>query len=179
MSRELSRVRRFAIAAVTLALACLLFRTQIAGALVIRGDDYMYRGDRVAALEHYRRALAFSPSLEVAADRFVFISLQRQTPAALRTAVSVADGFLAAHPGDASLLRDRALCYLHLHRYSSAQRDFEEAARATHAASDYVFAGWAARHAGRERFARVLWRRALDMQPRFRPALIALSERPE
>lgn len=176
MTGEFSRVRRFAVAVLALSCASVLFRTQVADALVIRGDEYMYRGDRRAALDRYKRALTIAPGLQVAADRYVFVSLERQTPASLREAVAIADRYLGQHPSDAAVLSDRALCHLHLQEYALAQRDFEQAARSSHAVNDYVFAGWAAARAGHRRQAAGLWREALRVHPGYRPALAALSE---
>lgn len=175
MMQEFSRGRRFAVAALALVCSALLFRAQIAEALVIRGDDYMYRGDPVHALERYGRALTIAPSSGVAADRYAFVSLQRRTHASIAAAIAVANRYLGDHPNDAALLTDRALCYLQLHRYMEAERDFERAARSSRAPSDYVFAGWAAQHAGHTRTAVALWREALRIRPGYRPADVALS----
>jgi tetratricopeptide (TPR) repeat protein len=176
MSNPFSRSRRFAIAFVALALCAILFHNQIAEALVLRGDDYLYRGDTVSALERYNRALHIAPSSQVAADRFVFVSLQRNTRTSLRTAVQVATHYLSARPHDSVLLTDRALCYLHEKRYARAELDFERAARASETPDAYVFAGWAAEHMGRKNAARVLWEKALSVRRNYRPALIALAE---
>lgn len=176
MSGEFSRARRFAVAFLALLCAAAIFKGQIASALVIRGDDYLYRGDRAHALERYRRAMSLAPAFSVAADRFVFVMMQQHTRDSLNQAIAVATGYLHAHPHDSDLLTDRALCYLHLRRYAFAQRDFERAAHEAHAPSDYVFAGWAAQRAGHARIARALWRRALLVRPGYRPAIIALSE---
>ncbi|HKU66889.1 MAG TPA: hypothetical protein VJP85_03840 [Candidatus Baltobacteraceae bacterium] len=177
MSAEFSRLRRFAAALLALAIAGVTFRPQLAQALVVRGDDYLYRGDTNAALERYRRALALSPSLEAAADRYVFVSMQQHTARALHDGIAEASRYLLHRPGDATLLSDRALCYLREKRYERAQRDFERSA-GTLGAQAYVFAGWAAHHAGRFAAAQRLWRRALSAQPHYRPAVIALVEHP-
>lgn len=176
MSEPFSRGRRFAIAFVALALCAMLFRNQIAQALVLRGDDYLYRGDTVSALERYRRALHIAPASQVAADRFVFVSLQHNTHASIRAAVQVATRYLSVRPHDPVLFTDRALCYLHEKRYAQAERDFERAARASENPDAYVFAGWAAEHMGREKAARVLWKKALSVRRNYRPALVALAE---
>lgn len=176
MTHEFSRIRRFAVAAVALLFASILFRTQVADALVIRGDEYLYRGSRTQALVHYNRALAIAPGSEVAADRYVFLSLQRQTSASLALAVKVATRYLRDHPDDAPLLNDRALCYLHMRKYVPAERDFARAARASRRPDEYVFAGWAAQHADRGRDAAALWREALHIRPGYRPAVLALLE---
>lgn len=176
MTPEFSRGRRFAVAAVALICAVAVFRSQVADALVIRGDDYLYRGDRTQALVRYNRALAVAPDSEVAADRYVFLSLQRQTRASLGAALGVANRYLYRNPHDAPLLNDRALCYLHMREYGPAERDFERAARAAGSPEEYVFAGWAAEHAGRKRDAVALWHEALRIRPRYRSAVLALRE---
>lgn len=176
MSGEFSRVRRFAVSLIALACAAVLFRSEVAQALVIRGDDYLYRGDRTQALERYRRALAIAPLFSVAVDRYVFVSMQRQSQRSLQAALVVASRYLRVHRDDPVILTDRALCYLHMHRYAAAQDDFQRAAHSSHAVSDYVFAGWAARDAGRKRQALRLWHKALHVQPGYAPARIALRE---
>lgn len=176
MTEELSRFRRFAVAALALLCAGVLFRAQVAEALVIRGDDYLFRGDRVQALVRYNRALAIAPNFEVAADRFVFLSLQRQTAASLAAGLAVADRYLYGNPADTALLNDRALCYLHLHEYELAEHDFARAARASGLPGEYVFAGRAAEHAGQASEAAALWRQALRIRPHYAPAAIALRE---
>lgn len=179
MTQQVPRARRFLVAFLAIACAGVLFRAQVADALVIRGDDYLYRGDPVDALERYRRALSLMPSLQVAADRYVFVSMEEHTAPALRRATDLAGSYLRSHPSDAVLLADRALCYLHLHRYVLAQRDFEKAAQVSRAPGNYVFAGWAALRAGRTPQAKALWRRALRLHAGYRPALIALMEHHE
>lgn len=179
MSAPFSRSRRFAIAFVALALSAILFRNQVAQALVVRGDDYLYRGDSAAALERYSRALHLAPLSQAAADRFIFVSLQRNTHLSLRAAVNVATRYLSARPNDPVVLADRALCHLHEKRYANAESDFERAARASHTPDAYVFAGWAAEHMGRNYAARVLWKKALSIRRDYRPARIALAEHPQ
>jgi tetratricopeptide (TPR) repeat protein len=176
MTQQFSRARRFVLSAIALLCAAVLFRSEIAEALIIRGDDYLYRGDRASALQHYQRALSAAPWSETAADRYVFVSMERQSIASRRAALSIADRYLRAYPHDAVLLADRGLWYLHAHRYADAQRDFAAAAVAARSVSDYVFAGFAAEHARNRRAARLLWLAALREQPGYKPALIALAE---
>jgi tetratricopeptide (TPR) repeat protein len=177
MSSAFSRSRRLLLVAFSLAIAAMLFRSQVAQALVVRGDDFLSRGRSGDALLHYARALRIDPGLNLAVDRYVFASMQRHTTGALQSAVSTAGKFLARHPNDATLLTDRALCYIVERRYELARRDFEAAARASSNPRDYVFAGWAALHSGDARAARRLWRRALALDKRFEPARVALEER--
>jgi tetratricopeptide (TPR) repeat protein len=164
------------LAVCSLVCAAILFRPQLGDALIIRGDDYLYRGDSAQALERYRRALAIAPFSQAAVDRYIFVSIQRQTPGALSSAVEIATRYLSTFPDDETIRADRALCYLHLRRYVEAQLDFEHAAHTSNSATDYVFAGWAAKHAGQRRAAQRLWRQALTAQPHFGPARLALAE---
>jgi tetratricopeptide (TPR) repeat protein len=145
MKAPFSRPRRFAVAIASLMLAGLIFRSQIAQALVIRGDDYVFRGDRFQALERYRRAMAIAPFSETAVDRYVFISMQLQTPQSIAAALQVANRYLEKHPNDTVVLADRALCYLHLRRYALASTDFQQAAAASHSARYALFARLARR----------------------------------
>jgi tetratricopeptide (TPR) repeat protein len=175
MTQPFSRSRRFALVLAALSVAAAAFRPQLAQALIVRGDDYLYRGDVRSALVRYERALALSPDSQTAADRYVFLSMQQNTARSLHSGIEEATTFLARHPGNATLLSDRALCYLHEHDYALAQADFERAASGVDA-QGYVFAGWAAWHAGRVHVARRLWEHALLLRPRYRPAVIALEE---
>jgi hypothetical protein len=68
-----TRIRRFALALTSIAIASVVFRSQLAEALVVRGDDFMYRGCRQSALKHYSRAVALDPDLSTAVDRYVFV----------------------------------------------------------------------------------------------------------
>jgi tetratricopeptide (TPR) repeat protein len=172
MNAGFTRPRRFAVAIVSLICASVLFRSQIAQALVIRGDEYMFRGDRQAALERYRRALALDAHSEAAADRYVFITMQAHTHAAMARAIAVATRYLSERPQDAALRGDRALCYLYLHEYRRAESDFSKAARVSHDGRDYVFAGLAAEHAGDLSSAMAFRRAALRAEPRYAAAFI-------
>jgi tetratricopeptide (TPR) repeat protein len=176
MNGEFSRARRFTMALCALAGAALLFRSQVADALVLRGDDYLYRGEPARALQRYARALALDPFSQSAVDRYVFVSIERSD---FSGAVAVATRYLSSRPNDGTVRTDRALCYLHERRYALAERDFESAARATGSAPTFVFAGWAARHAGNLKAARALWMQALRIRPGYRPATLALAEHAE
>jgi tetratricopeptide (TPR) repeat protein len=142
-------IRRVAVAVIALAIAALIFRPQIADALVARGDDLLYKNARDRALLHYARALAFDPASGTAADRYVFVSMERHTRASLGDALAVANAYLRSHPGDSSVLNDRALCYLVLRQYRNAARDFELAARSGGGGRDDLFARLASRAAAR------------------------------
>lgn len=176
MKETFARPRRLTIAFIAIALSVVLFRSQLAQSLVVRGDDFMYRGQNAQALTRYARALYLDPDLGIAVDRYVFLSMQLRDKHSLQTAFDFAAAYLSHNPNDATVLSDRATCYLVERRYRDARRDFESAARIQHSARDYVFAGWAALHTGDTGAARVLWHRALRIDPRFKPAAIALAE---
>lgn len=142
-------VRRLLLAAVALGVSAFLFRSQIADGLVARGDDLLYKDAPAKALQHYARALAIDPLSQTAADRYVFVSMERHTRASLFDALHVADAYLRARPADAAVLSDRALCLLVLRRYSAAAADFERAARAGGGAQYQTFARQAALAAAR------------------------------
>lgn len=171
------RPRRFGIALAALFVAASLFRGPIAQALVVRGDDYLYRNRAADALERYRRALAIAPDLQSAADRIVFVSMEQHSPRATASGIATATRFLRYHPHDPVLLNDRALCYLIERRFKAARHDFEEAAAIAKSSQFYVFAGWAAYHAAQPRAARELWRDALAIDRKNRVAITALAER--
>lgn len=145
MSVEFSRTRRFVIALGALTCAALLFRGQVGDALVMRGDDYVYRGERAQALERYRRAMLVAPFAGTAVDRYVFVSMQMQTARSIASAVEVATRYLASHPDDVAVRTDRALCYLHAHRYASASADFLAAERTSHVSRYALYARLAAK----------------------------------
>ncbi len=169
-----SRTRRFAVAGAALGIAAILMRSQIAEALTVRGDEYLYSAKPAAALERYRRALAITPDTESAADRFTFVSMEQHSIPALHAGIAVAGRYLSRHPKDALLLSDRALCFLIERRYAKAQDDFEQAARIDKDSQMFVFAGWSAWHRGLHVTARSLWRDALQIDPRDGAAVLAL-----
>lgn len=128
MMRARTNVRRFEVAAAALAIAAVLFRPQLADALVVRGDELLYKNARTQALARYERALWIDPDNGTAADRYVFVSLQTHTPAALGLGVDTARAYLRRHPDDAAVLGDLALCMLAERRVRDARVDFERAA---------------------------------------------------
>lgn len=176
MSVALTPIRRAIVAAFALAAAATLFRAQLADALVVRGDDLLYRGAGAEARTHYARALVLDPQSAVAADRYVFATMELHTPRALGEALSAASAYLRRHPDEVNVLADRAMCYLLARRYAAAGRDFERAGEISAQPRYFVFAGWAARRAREYRSARRLWRAALRIDSRYAPALTALAE---
>lgn len=171
-------IRRFCTALAAVAASCVLFRAQIAEALVVRGDEYLYANHPQAALERYRRASIADPDFEPAADRYVFVSLEMHTRSSLREGMRVATEYLAHNPDDPALLADRALCLLRAGRYRSARADFERSARFAPAPQTLIFAGWVALRSGDKRAARAFWNRALLEDPRSSAARVALARVP-
>ena len=169
-------IRRLSVAAFSIVLAAFLFHAQLAEALVVRGDDLLIQNRYGSASDRYARALWFDAGSRSAADRFIFVALQRRTPRGIRSAIGVADSFLSKQQRDPTILFDRGLCYLVLKRYGLALLDFERTADATRDPQTFVFAGWAARRAGRRGEAIALWQTALRLRPRYRPAVAALAE---
>jgi tetratricopeptide (TPR) repeat protein len=169
-------VRRLSVAAFALTLAAGLFRAQLAEALVVRGDDFLIQNRYGSASERYARALWFDSGSQSAADRYIFVALERRTPRELRMAIEIADVYLSKQPSDPVILFDRALCYLILRQYRFALLDFERTAGITRDPQIFVFAGWAARRAGRRNEAIGLWRAALRFRPGYLPARAALAE---
>jgi Tfp pilus assembly protein PilF len=164
-------------AAVALALSALLFRGDIADAVVLRGDQLLMQGNTRAASAHYWRAMSIDASSPLAADRLIFAAVLLRDKGGVRATLRIADNALRARPGDTVLLNDRALLLLLLQRFAPAERDFARAAALQHSAQLYVFAGWAARDAGDRRSANALWRKALSIAPGFAPARAALAMR--
>ncbi len=172
----ISPMRRFLLAGIACALAALLFRAELASALVARGDDYAARGNASGALKYYGRAIWIDRDLAAGVDRYTFFSFQQKTSGALRSAVVVASAYLKRHPDDGAIRADRGLCFQILKQYSAASRDFTAAANQLHSAQYYTFAGWARYRIGNRLAARRLWNLALKVNPSYSPAVGALRK---
>ena len=168
--------RRIVVALVAVMIAALLFRPQIASALVSRGDEFLARGNAGAARVYYRRAMLVDGESPTAVDRFVFFGTMSRERAVLQQAIAAASAYLSAHAADAVLLEDRALCYQRTGRFEEAASDFEAAARVTGSGRDFTFAGWAAFRSGHSARARRLWLEALRRSPAYGPAMSALRK---
>lgn len=175
MTASLTRVRRTIVAATALLLGTFLFRSQVASALVVRGDDFLYRNDTSAALARYERALALNGGDPAAVDRIAFLGIEQRTRFSLRRATAVTSVYLGSHPNDAIILADRGLCYLIGREYVRAQSDFQRAAEILRDPRYFTFAGWAAYHAHDPQRARRLWIHAMAIDRSFLPARIALE----
>jgi tetratricopeptide (TPR) repeat protein len=170
----LSRPRRFALAALTLACAAVLFRAEVATALVTRGDDLLRTGDVDAAVRAYTRAVTVDPRSATAADRLAFFLLLRRREGDARSALATAVRALRARPDDPALLADRGFAAQRLGRWREAERSFAAAAVA---ARDPRYAHFAARMAQRAHdpaAARRHFLAALALDPAYGPARAAL-----
>ncbi len=171
-------LRRFAIASMAILAAGLLMRAQLSSALVVRGDEYLYRARPAEAARFYRRALFFDASDAAAIDRIDVLAILAHNAGQLRSAVWVSSAYLAAHPGDATIRADRALVYRLLGRDDRAQADFGIAGAQRGDPLDLSFAASLARAHGNLARARTYWRAALKSDPRYAPALRGLGRRP-
>jgi tetratricopeptide (TPR) repeat protein len=171
-----SASRRLGMALTAVAAAGLLLRGEISGALVVRGDEMLVRNDYRGASARYLRALAFAPDSDVAVDRLLFAAMQDRSPAMLSEGISIASRYLRDRPASATVLFDRGLSLLLVKAYRRAFFDFRAAAIITGDPQQFVFAGWAAKRAGSPGIAIALWKRAIALRHRYRPALLALKE---
>jgi len=167
--------RRIVIAIAALAVSAVLFRGQVASALITRGDDALRNGDAGAAVRMYSRALAIDPASARAADRLAFFLDMRHARGDAQTAIAVASAALAHVPGDASLLADRGLAEQRLRRWSAAEGDFAQAGAAGRDPRYEHLAGRVALRLGSRSDARRYFRAALALDNAFAPARVALA----
>jgi tetratricopeptide (TPR) repeat protein len=173
--KRIAPARRIALTLGSVMCAAILFRTNVASALVTRGDDVLRAGDPEGAVRYYTRAARLDGRSAVAADRLSFALLMRRGPGDATRAFAAAGEALEGHPGDAALLEDRAFAAGRLGRWRSAERDFAAAALA---ARDPRFAHLAAAMAERandRRAARLHLRAALTLDPAYAPARARLA----
>jgi tetratricopeptide (TPR) repeat protein len=169
-------LRRFVVASFAVACAAVLFRPNLASALVTRGDDVLRAGDVDGAVRYYGRAALLDASSAVAADRLAFFLLVRRHGGDAARAQAIADAALRSIPADPGLLADRAFAARRLGRRAAAERDF---AAAAHAARDPRYAHLAARIAlerGDRAGARAYLRSALALDAHYAPARVLLAE---
>jgi hypothetical protein len=170
----LGRGRRCVLAAVSLAFAAALFRTQVASALVTRGDDLLRDGNVDGAVRSYSRARRLDAGSAVAADRLAFYLVLRGRDGDAALAYSIAGDALLFAPRDPALLADRGFAAERLARWASAESSF---AAAGSAARDPRYFHLAARMAQRAHdafaFRRDL-RDALAFDASYSPARAAL-----
>jgi tetratricopeptide (TPR) repeat protein len=173
---SIAPARRVALALASLAIAAVLFRGNLASALVTRGDDLLRAGDVPGAVRAYDRAELFESGFPVAADRLAFFLLVRRGNGDAARAYAVASEALRYAPEDSALLADRAFAAQRLARWRDAERDFLRAARL---ARDPRYAHLAARDAARAhdgRGARNALHLAVTIDPGYAPARALLRE---
>ena len=166
--------RRVLVAAVGITCAAFLTRSQLADALVLRGDECLYRAQPGAGLSYYRRALWLDGSDGAAVDRFAFVAMTLRDPHALKDSVAIASAYLRRAPNDDVVRLDRAMAYRALGKHASALADFATAGGRARDPRALTFAGYEAKALGHLRLARALWSRALALEPNFLPARHAL-----
>jgi tetratricopeptide (TPR) repeat protein len=166
--------RRLAIAAISLGCAAILFHSNVATALISRGDELLAQGDTNGATLAYARALAFDGASLVAADRLAFGYLLRRAPGDAERAFTTAGAALSHSPGNASLATDLGLAAERLGRWNDAERSFLSVAASS---NDARYAHLAAECALRRHditAARSDLRRALMIDHTYSPARYAI-----
>jgi tetratricopeptide (TPR) repeat protein len=170
-------LRRTALALLGIAAAACILRPQISDALVVRGDEFLYRADPRRALDYYRRALAVDADDGAAADRFAFVAAMIRDPRADAEALRETSVYLQRHPDDAVVRMDRAMAYRAAGISGAALADFSLVGALTGDPRAFTFAGYAAVRRGDARLARRMWHAALALQPRFVAAKHALERK--
>lgn len=171
----LPRGRRVALALGGIFISAAIMRTQLADALVVRGDGCLYRARPACAFRYYRRAMWFDSDNGLAVDRFVFVAMMTRDRAALDEGVGLASTYLRRHPDDSVVRMDRAMVYRAAGRNARALLDFAIVGRHTHDARALTFAGFAAKSIGQRARAKTFWLAALAFAPGFPPARHALD----
>ncbi|HEV2262065.1 MAG TPA: hypothetical protein VGR69_07265 [Candidatus Rubrimentiphilum sp.] len=120
--------------------AAVLLRTQIADALVLRGDEFLVRNKLVQAQVHYQRALWFDDTSTAAVDRTIYVAMLQRGRAELKNAITLASAFLRRFPEDDVVRADRGLCYLLVKKYRLAAKDYDRTAADTHDLQTRIFA---------------------------------------
>jgi tetratricopeptide (TPR) repeat protein len=172
---EIPIARRIALALTGIVISAYLLRPQVSEALVIRGDERLYRGSAVDALGYYRRAIVTDPLDAAAIDRFAFGAVSLRTPALVRDAIELSSRYLRRRPDDDVVRMDRAMAFRLLRDWRHAADDFARVGERDRDATALTFAGYAAEALRDEKRAAALWREALAVDPGFRAARRALN----
>jgi tetratricopeptide (TPR) repeat protein len=170
--------RRTALAVLGVSIAASILRPQVSDALVVRGDEFLYRADWPRALDFYRRALVVDADDGAAADRFAFVATALRDRGARAEALRETSAYLQNHPDDAVVRMDRAMAYREEKNARAALADFALVGARTSDPRAFVFAGYAAESGGDAPLARRFWRAALSLQPGFIAARRALERHP-
>lgn len=173
---EIPIVRRITLALTGIVMSGYLLRPQISQALVIRGDERLYRGSAADALIYYRRAIAADPLDGSAVDRFAFGAVSLRKPALVRDAIELSSQYLRRRPDDDVVRMDRAMAFRLLRDWRHAADDFARAGERERDATALTLAGYAAKALHEEKRATALWRQALVFDRSFRAARRALNK---
>jgi tetratricopeptide (TPR) repeat protein len=157
------------------AVSLILARHPIADSLVVRGDSAAMRGEPASALGYYRRAIRLDSADGVALDRFSFGALLQRDRQTMQLAIRLCTIFLRRNPNDRTIRFDRALLFRASGDLDRAEFDFAVDGNLARDARALTFAGFEALAAGRRHAARLYWKTALSLSPRFLPARRALS----
>lgn len=171
---EISIGRRIALALTGVVVSGYLLRPQISEALVVRGDERLYRGSAMEAIGYYHRAIEADPLDAAAVDRFVFGAVSLRNRNVVRTAIDLASQYLRRRPNDDTVRMDRAMAFRLLGDPGRAAEDFERVGVRRRDATALTFAGYAASALHQPSRAAALWREALSIDPGFRAARHAL-----
>jgi tetratricopeptide (TPR) repeat protein len=163
------------LAVLAVGIAAAIVRPQLADALVVRGDEYLYRSQPSRALAYYARAMTIDADDGAAADRFAFVAMMLHEGSALDEAVRETSAYLSRHPDDAVVRMDRAMAFRAAGASQAALADFSLAGARTGDPVALTFAGYAAERLGERGLARRLWRSASAVRPGFAPAVRALE----
>jgi hypothetical protein len=173
-----SPLRRTLLALTGVAISALLLRSQVADALVVRGDEFLYRAQPSRALGYYARALMVDSDDGAAADRFAFVAMIVRDRRAITETLRETTVYLQRHPEDSVVRMDRAMAYRVAGVARGAMEDFALVGARTGDPRALTFAGYAADSLGRRTLARRFWRAAIGAQPGFPSAIRALESRP-
>jgi tetratricopeptide (TPR) repeat protein len=174
---EIPIARRIALALTGVVVSGFLLRPQISQALVIRGDERLYRGSAAEALEYYRRAIAADPLDGTAVDRFVFGAVSLRKRAAITDAIDLSSAYLLRRKDDDVVRLDRAMAFRLLGDWRHAENDFQIVGERERDATALTFAGYAALESHRRSQAIAMWRAALSLNRNFIAARHALMLR--
>ncbi len=159
----------------TLALALLSFRPQLAAALIDRADSSLGAGDTAGAMQLYRRAAWFFPSDPLIAERMSFAAYLSGNSALERSTMTFVLPTAMMNPDNAALWMNVGLCELRLRRSAIAAEAFAHAGLRNRDVSALTLAGWSFRKIGNLRRAKLMWHTALRIDPTFGPARRALA----
>jgi tetratricopeptide (TPR) repeat protein len=172
---KLSTYRRLELALAGIAISAFVLHGQLADALVVRGDECLYRAHPELALRYYRRAIRIDSGDGVAIDRLLFVAMTLHDRATLRDGIRSASRYLLSRPYDSAVRFDRAMAYRATGDQEKALGDFADVGRRTRDARALAFAGFAAQTVGQFSRARHFWRLALALAPGFPAAAHALG----